>query len=71
MWGEELMNEDSVYQVFTCYITGKPNHKGHKVDKDEMMDTFSMFWTDYAPQMKLLMACVSLVWCSPMSLLSV
>ncbi|XP_078026480.1 methylenetetrahydrofolate reductase (NADPH) isoform X2 [Epinephelus lanceolatus] len=31
MWGEELMNEDSVYQVFTCYITGKPNHKGHKV----------------------------------------
>ncbi|XP_076596827.1 methylenetetrahydrofolate reductase (NADPH) [Chaetodon auriga] len=31
MWGEELMNEESVYEVFTCYITGQPNCSGHKV----------------------------------------
>uniref|UniRef100_A0A7N6B7P1 Methylenetetrahydrofolate reductase (NADPH) n=1 Tax=Anabas testudineus TaxID=64144 RepID=A0A7N6B7P1_ANATE len=31
MWGEELMNEESVYEVFTCYITGQPNRSGHKV----------------------------------------
>uniref|UniRef100_A0A7N8WXK1 Methylenetetrahydrofolate reductase (NADPH) n=1 Tax=Mastacembelus armatus TaxID=205130 RepID=A0A7N8WXK1_9TELE len=31
MWGKELMNEDSVYEVFTCYITGQPNRNGHKV----------------------------------------
>ncbi|XP_041130627.1 methylenetetrahydrofolate reductase-like [Polyodon spathula] len=31
MWGEELMSEESVYEVFTCYIAGKPNHNGHKV----------------------------------------
>ncbi|XP_044068745.1 methylenetetrahydrofolate reductase [Siniperca chuatsi] len=31
MWGEELMNEESVYEVFTCYITAQPNLGGHKV----------------------------------------
>lgn len=31
MWSTELMNEESVYEVFTCYITGQPNRNGHKV----------------------------------------
>ncbi|XP_069097355.1 methylenetetrahydrofolate reductase (NADPH) isoform X2 [Pleurodeles waltl] len=31
MWGEELMSEESVYEVFTSYISGEPNHGGHKV----------------------------------------
>uniref|UniRef100_A0A673IAI8 Methylenetetrahydrofolate reductase (NADPH) n=1 Tax=Sinocyclocheilus rhinocerous TaxID=307959 RepID=A0A673IAI8_9TELE len=31
MWGEELMNEGSVYEVFTNYITGQTNPSGHKV----------------------------------------
>lgn len=31
MWGEELLNEESVYEVFTCYITAQPNRRGHKV----------------------------------------
>lgn len=31
MWGEELMNEQSVFEVFTSYITAQPNSKGHKV----------------------------------------
>lgn len=31
MWGEELMNEESVFEVFTSYITTQPNGKGHKV----------------------------------------
>lgn len=35
MWGAELMNEKSVYEVFTCYITAQPNCNGHKVDKME------------------------------------
>lgn len=33
MWGEELMNEQSVFEVFTSYITTQPNSKGHKVHK--------------------------------------
>lgn len=33
MWGEELMSEESVYEVFTCYITGRPNRNHHKVEK--------------------------------------
>lgn len=33
MWGQELMNEESVFEVFTCYITGQPNSSGHKVDE--------------------------------------
>lgn len=33
MWGEELMNEESVFEVFTSYITTQPNSKGHKVHK--------------------------------------
>lgn len=33
MWGEELMNEESVFEVFTSYITTQPNSKGHKVRK--------------------------------------
>ncbi|XP_008165443.2 methylenetetrahydrofolate reductase (NADPH) isoform X1 [Chrysemys picta bellii] len=31
MWGEELMSEESVFEVFTCYISGEPNKEGHKV----------------------------------------
>nr|XP_057906566.1 methylenetetrahydrofolate reductase isoform X1 [Doryrhamphus excisus] len=31
MWGEELKNEQSVYEVFTCYITAQTNINGHKV----------------------------------------
>uniref|UniRef100_A0A671X1A9 Methylenetetrahydrofolate reductase (NADPH) n=1 Tax=Sparus aurata TaxID=8175 RepID=A0A671X1A9_SPAAU len=31
MWGQELMNEESVFEVFTCYITSQPNSSGHKV----------------------------------------
>ncbi|XP_019747246.1 methylenetetrahydrofolate reductase (NADPH) [Hippocampus comes] len=31
MWGEELKNEASVYEVFTSYITAQPNRNGHKV----------------------------------------
>lgn len=36
MWGEELMNEESVFEVFTSYITAQPNSKGHKVATDEI-----------------------------------
>ncbi len=32
MWGEELMNEESVYEIFTDYITGQTNRNGHKVE---------------------------------------
>lgn len=35
MWGEELMNEESVFEVFTCYITAQPNCNGYKVGKRE------------------------------------
>uniref|UniRef100_W5MEH5 Methylenetetrahydrofolate reductase (NADPH) n=2 Tax=Lepisosteus oculatus TaxID=7918 RepID=W5MEH5_LEPOC len=31
MWGEELMNEESVFEVFTNYITAQPNCAGNKV----------------------------------------
>uniref|UniRef100_A0AAQ5ZYG3 Methylenetetrahydrofolate reductase (NADPH) n=1 Tax=Amphiprion ocellaris TaxID=80972 RepID=A0AAQ5ZYG3_AMPOC len=31
MWGEELMSEESVNEIFTCYITAQPNRRGHKV----------------------------------------
>lgn len=31
MWGEELTGEESVFEVFTCYITGEPNKNGYKV----------------------------------------
>ncbi|XP_069803326.1 methylenetetrahydrofolate reductase (NADPH) isoform X3 [Dendropsophus ebraccatus] len=31
MWGEELSGEESVFEVFTCYITGTTNQNGHKV----------------------------------------
>lgn len=32
MWGDELKNEESVFEVFTCYITAQTNCNGHKVD---------------------------------------
>ncbi|XP_075046335.1 methylenetetrahydrofolate reductase (NADPH) [Mixophyes fleayi] len=32
MWGEELSSEESVFEVFTNYISGNPNGKGHKVN---------------------------------------
>lgn len=31
MWGEELLSEESVFEVFTCYITAQANRSGHKV----------------------------------------
>ncbi|XP_077787141.1 methylenetetrahydrofolate reductase (NADPH)-like isoform X2 [Podarcis muralis] len=31
MWGEELTSEESVFEVFRCYIAGEPNKEGHKV----------------------------------------
>ncbi|KAL7827499.1 hypothetical protein SRHO_G00332170 [Serrasalmus rhombeus] len=31
MWGEELTREESVYEVFTNYITSQVNQSGHKV----------------------------------------
>ncbi|KAM5141602.1 methylenetetrahydrofolate reductase (NADPH) [Mantella aurantiaca] len=31
MWGEELTSEESVYEVFTSYISGNANKTGHKV----------------------------------------
>lgn len=34
MWGEELTCEESVFEVFTCYISGEPNKNGHKVSDD-------------------------------------
>lgn len=33
MWGEELKNEESVFEVFTCYITAQPNQNGQKVNE--------------------------------------
>lgn len=37
MWGEELKNEESVFDVFTCYITAQPNRNGHKVEKSRLV----------------------------------
>ncbi|XP_042201696.1 methylenetetrahydrofolate reductase [Callorhinchus milii] len=31
MWGEELVNEEHVFEVFTAYITGESNRNGTKV----------------------------------------
>lgn len=31
MWGEELLSEESVFEVFTCYITAQTNRSGQKV----------------------------------------
>lgn len=31
MWGEELASEESVFEVFTCYLSGEPNQNGCKV----------------------------------------
>ncbi|KAE8591852.1 hypothetical protein XENTR_v10018592 [Xenopus tropicalis] len=31
MWGQELSSEESVFEVFTYYISGEPNPNGHKV----------------------------------------
>ncbi|XP_002737338.1 methylenetetrahydrofolate reductase (NADPH) [Saccoglossus kowalevskii] len=32
MWGEELSSEEDVWHVFSCYLSGKPNSNGHKVN---------------------------------------
>ena len=47
MWGEELMNEESVYEVFTCYITAEPNRSGHKVDGMEQWILFLQCWSQF------------------------
>lgn len=31
MWGEELTSEESVFEVFACYLSGEPNQSGYKV----------------------------------------
>uniref|UniRef100_A0A673TXI6 Methylenetetrahydrofolate reductase n=2 Tax=Suricata suricatta TaxID=37032 RepID=A0A673TXI6_SURSU len=31
MWGEELTSEESVFEVFACYLSGEPNQNGYKV----------------------------------------
>ncbi|XP_056651747.1 methylenetetrahydrofolate reductase (NADPH) isoform X4 [Monodelphis domestica] len=31
MWGEELTSEESVFEVFTYYLSGEPNQNGYKV----------------------------------------
>ncbi|XP_019691734.2 methylenetetrahydrofolate reductase isoform X6 [Felis catus] len=31
MWGEELTGEESVFEVFACYLSGEPNQNGYKV----------------------------------------
>lgn len=31
MWGEELASEESVFEVFACYLSGEPNQNGCKV----------------------------------------
>lgn len=31
MWGEELLSEESVFEVFTSYITAQSNRSGQKV----------------------------------------
>lgn len=38
MWGEELTSEESVFEVFTCYITGEPNRNGYKVSESPGRD---------------------------------
>lgn len=38
MWGEELTCEESVFEVFTCYITGEPNRNGYKVSESPGRD---------------------------------
>lgn len=32
MWGEELLSEESVFEVFTFYITAQTNRCGQKVE---------------------------------------
>lgn len=32
MWGEELLSEESVFEVFTFYITAQSNRCGQKVE---------------------------------------
>ncbi|MEE6485240.1 hypothetical protein FKM82_014221 [Ascaphus truei] len=36
MWGEELSNEESVFEVFTSYISGEPSRDGHKVSSNSL-----------------------------------
>lgn len=36
MWGEELLSEESVFEVFTCYITAQSNRCGQKVENIQM-----------------------------------
>lgn len=43
MWGEELTSEQSVYEVFTNYITAQPNQNGHKVDGQWL----KVIWPNY------------------------
>ena len=38
MWGEELNDEQDVWNVFSSYLTGEPNAKGHKVTRTFIND---------------------------------
>lgn len=44
MWGEELSSEESVYEVFTSYISGNPNKNAHKVGSAVGGVTSHKFW---------------------------
>lgn len=37
MWGEELLSEESVFEVFTFYITAQSNRCGQKVENIHML----------------------------------
>jgi len=39
MWGEQLTCEQDVWDVFECYIAGKPNKGGIKVERTPWCDT--------------------------------
>lgn len=37
MWGEELLSEESVFEVFTFYLTAESNRYGQKVENIPML----------------------------------
>lgn len=42
MWGEELLGEESVFEVFTCYITAQSNRCGQKVENIQTFRPLSL-----------------------------
>ena len=43
MWGEELQTIDDVCHVFECYISGKKNKNGVKVQKEVLFVVVTFF----------------------------